>query len=172
MICFTRTGTTAVPGCAGEGSTDDDYCVAYSPNLLIIVGNNGEVDDPEGPFSFPLQACQGDCDNDDECAGPLVCELRDAKEVIPGCLGEGLSGKDYCRIPDITLEPTMSLVPTSAQPTESPTSTASPTSLPPLVIVGNNGSPSSAFPLQRCEADCDSDGECSVRTLLYHPTKI
>ena len=132
-----RTGTTAVPGCAGEGSTDDDYCVAYSPNLLIIVGNDGEVNDPEGPFSFPLQACQGDCDDDDddECMGPLVCELRDAKEVVPGCLGEGLSGKDYCRILDVTLEPTISLVPTEAQPTVSPTSTASPNRM----LYGANG---------------------------------
>ena len=116
-------------------------------------------------------------DKDDECAGPLVCELRDAKEAVPGCLGEGLSGKDYCRIPDITLEPTMSLVPTEAQPTESPTITvvpptesptitASPTSLLPLVIVGDNGSPSELFPLRRCEGDCDTDDECSVRTLL------
>ena len=33
---------------------------------------------------------------------------------------------------------------------------------PDLVVVGNNGSPSSAFPLQLCQGDCDIDDDCTV----------
>ena len=28
--------------------------------------------------------------------GPLVCYKREGTESVPGCLGEGISGKDYC----------------------------------------------------------------------------
>lgn len=33
---------------------------------------------------------------------------------------------------------------------------------PDLVVVGNDGSPSSAFPLQLCQGDCDTDDDCTV----------
>jgi hypothetical protein len=44
--------------------------------------------------------CQGDCDDDDDCADGFVCSQRDAFESVPGCFGEGLAedreGKDIC----------------------------------------------------------------------------
>jgi len=46
--------------------------------------------------TFPLKACQGDCDNDDDCKGSLVCYHRDEIETVPGCLGLGISEVDYC----------------------------------------------------------------------------
>ena len=33
---------------------------------------------------------------------------------------------------------------------------------PELANVGNDGSPSSAFPLQLCQGDCDADDDCTV----------
>ena len=49
--------------------------------------------------------------------------------------GLGLSGKDYCYVPP---------------PGE-------------LVLVGDNYSAASAFPLGECEGDCDQDSNCKVR---------
>ena len=40
--------------------------------------------------------CEGDCDNDDQCKGDLYCFKRDDFEDVPGCLGRGVRGKDYC----------------------------------------------------------------------------
>merc|ERR1712048_1236123 len=43
-----------------------------------------------------LEMCQGDCDEDFECAGGLNCFQRDGHEPIPGCSGRGIRGFDYC----------------------------------------------------------------------------
>ena len=53
---------------------------------------------------------------------------------IPGCSGTGTLDDDYCviRLPNM------------------------------LVIVGDNGVPSGAFPLQECEGDCDTDEDCDL----------
>ncbi|EJK72922.1 hypothetical protein THAOC_05498, partial [Thalassiosira oceanica] len=49
------------------------------------------------PFLLSLQRCEGDCDNDDECAGSLVCFQRDNDDnPIPGCVGSPYGGYDYC----------------------------------------------------------------------------
>ena len=42
-----------------------------------------------------------DCDNHDECSGDLECFQRPQDDVspVPGCLGEGVSGRDYCYKP-------------------------------------------------------------------------
>ena len=54
-----------MPGCQGDanliGSGGDDFCIRLSD--LEFVGNNGNP-----PEAFPLQKCQGDCDNNGECA--------------------------------------------------------------------------------------------------------
>ena len=43
--------------------------------------------------------CQGDCDDDTECAGDLVCYERVGVERVPGCLGQGVANRDYCTHP-------------------------------------------------------------------------
>lgn len=44
--------------------------------------------------------CEGDCDDDSDCAGDLICFHREKKEFkdVPGCLGgdEDGSRTDYC----------------------------------------------------------------------------
>ena len=45
----------------------------------------------------------GDCDNDDECEGDLICGKRRNFDEIPGCIGPGRDGKDYCRYTDDVL---------------------------------------------------------------------
>ena len=39
---------------------------------------------------------------------------------------------------------------------------------PDLVVVGNDGSPSSSFPLQLCQGDCDTDDDCTVSQQWYY----
>lgn len=46
--------------------------------------------------AFPLGQCQGDCDNDSECAEGLVCFQRDFTGAIPGCSGTPAWNHDYC----------------------------------------------------------------------------
>ena len=43
--------------------------------------------------------CEGDCDNDGECSGTLICFQRNGITDVPGCLGKGKSGWDYCHDP-------------------------------------------------------------------------
>ena len=35
-----------------------------------------------------------------------------------------------------------------------------------LEFVGNNGNPPEAFPLQKCQSDCDNNAECAVSTIF------
>ena len=92
---------------------------------LVLVG-----DDSEPESAFPLLQCQGDCDDNSDCTGDLECYYRNGTELVPGCTGDGESGKDYCFVPD-------------------------------LVIAGDDSTPESAFPLGRCEGDCDDDDDCA-----------
>lgn len=96
LICFERTGVIpTVPGCGGEDTYNNDYCIVKSvPNLLNRIGNGLGED----AFGF----CEGDCDEDTDCQGNLICQQRDDLEPIVGCIGEGRSTTDYCRPPDAT----------------------------------------------------------------------
>ena len=83
--------------------------------------------------SFPLQLCQADCDDDDDCDVGLYCFVRDSKEAVPGCSGEeeSESGKDYCAAIVTVPSSSPTSIPTSsptAQPTNIPTS--QPTNIP------------------------------------------
>jgi len=45
-----------------------------------------------------LRLCEGDCGDDRDCAGDLVCFTREDEESVPGCAGEGKPGDDYCTV--------------------------------------------------------------------------
>ena len=65
---------------------------------LIYVWNNGNYRDGYSAASepYPLLACRGDCDNDDECDGSLICFQRSGYTPVPGCSGDGQENTDYC----------------------------------------------------------------------------
>jgi len=89
FMCFQRSGTTAVPGCSGTGTSDWDYCVqedADGPPLDSTAGGSGTN----------LAECAGDCDNDDDCQDGLTCFQRSGYTLVPGCTGSGTSSWDYC----------------------------------------------------------------------------
>ena len=65
-----------------------------------------------------MNACDGDCDRDADCAGDLECFERDGSESVPGCDGGGGTiGEDYCYDPNPG--------PTTLEPTHSPTTQVS-----------------------------------------------
>lgn len=91
---------------------------------LQLMAFGGEPD----ASRFPLQLCQGDCDEDDECDDGLVCFQRDAPPPggtwpeVPGCIGGGdfAAQTDFC----IALVESTLGAPTNAptkRPTQAPT---------------------------------------------------
>ena len=95
--CFQRNGDEQVPGCfGGFGTVGSDYC--YEP----FIGGNSTgkttltMRSTECSISQPCEICQGDCDTDAECKGGMKCFQRNGTEGVPGCLGDGNSGRDYC----------------------------------------------------------------------------
>jgi hypothetical protein len=85
--------------------------------------------------TFPLQNCNGDCDDDSHCSGNLICFQRSGTEAVPGCSGSAPSGIDFC----------------AERATENT-----------VWLKGDNGSPAANFPLGLCEGDCDSDADCQT----------
>ena len=84
LKCFQRDGIGNIPGCNGKGINNYDYCVY--PELNSIAADPTQT----------LQLCEGDCDNDSQCAGDLKCFQRDGLEAVPGCSGLGITAYDYC----------------------------------------------------------------------------
>ena len=114
---------------------------------------------PNPMSRYPLDRCEGDCDNDSHCEADLICFQRDGNELVPGCSGgQGDSSRtDYCIDPS-------DLPPGEEQPAPSPVAPPQPTPAsggnnPQLQSYGGSP-PGSKFPLQECEGDCDSDSDC------------
>jgi len=103
--------------------------------ILTYVWNSGAYKDGYSAITepFPLRECRGDCDDDSECDGDLICFKRDDLTPVPGCSGEGVSAKDYCYDPSTpspkTNEPT---VDSSQQPSQSnaPSFSTAPSEVP------------------------------------------
>lgn len=116
---------------------------------------------------FPLNECEGDCDEDDDCIGDLICIQRSTNsyKAVPGCLGGETNswGTDYCARPDaaiVTANPT-------TEPTVPPTISPAPTpAYPRLMKIGNNWN-NSGFPLNECEGDCDRNRDCKGNLICF-----
>ncbi|GKY97739.1 hypothetical protein MPSEU_000732100 [Mayamaea pseudoterrestris] len=91
LSCFKRNGFGTVPGCAGEGVSMLDYCYKPLPGILVVMG-----DGADNYLEYPLQKCQGECYNDDDCTGDLRCWVRTYYEPVPGCEGFGTRDRNYC----------------------------------------------------------------------------
>ena len=61
---------------------------------------------PDGCTSAnPCSKCQGDCDYDNQCSGPMLCFQRESSSAtVPGCAASGYqsstSEHDYCYDPN------------------------------------------------------------------------
>lgn len=123
-------------------STRSSNLVRRYLQSLTFAGDNGS------PSSvFPLGMCEGDCDSDADCENGLYCFQRSGTEAVPGCGGDtrAHSGKDFCT-------------------TRSSSGGGGGSS---LVTKGDNGSPSSAFPLGKCQGDCDRDSDCAGNLVCF-----
>ena len=99
LMCYQRTGDISVPGCNGGGKFRENYCydmIRYpefnangdpvpdkSPNLL-----RSRSPTSASPGAGTLTECEGQCDNDSECATGLKCFHRRgamATIEVPGC---------------------------------------------------------------------------------------
>jgi len=124
LVCFHRSGTEPVPGCRGEGTSGYDYCAtarhtlypSLRPTLLpsslptFLPTGTPPPTPPDSTTltgdsrhfcssSRPCGKCYGDCDDDSECAGELICYNRQNFDPVPGCSDFGTLGFDYCTIP-------------------------------------------------------------------------
>lgn len=110
-----------VDGPAQEEATDEEDFENGGDDYVTLVDI---AKDPTGT----LGKCAGDCDSDVDCNEGLVCNKRKAFEAIPGCIGAGSEGWDYCydTFDESDVEPEI-FWPTRA-PTLSPTFTT--TSIP------------------------------------------
>jgi len=144
LVCFQRDGgDPAPPGCVGSTEGATDYCVLPEDLLKnqppipapapVPSGDLAVVGDGGSPASvFPLGRCLGDCDRDSDCAGDLVCYQRSSSDDdVPGCDGSPEGSDDYC-----------------VRPEDMPSTLTNP---------GNDYDPQDAFPLERCQGDCDGD---------------
>jgi hypothetical protein len=137
LNCFERTGTEAVPSCSGEGVSGNNYCYTPPPGELVISGNNN---DPAS--AFPLQLCEGDCDEDFDCDGDMICLQRNSGDPVGECTGTPQSSNDYC------------------------VSRPSPTF---LIYKYDDDEPTSFqnYKLGECEGDCDSDDDCQPGLVCF-----
>uniref|UniRef100_A0A7S4I3A4 Uncharacterized protein n=1 Tax=Odontella aurita TaxID=265563 RepID=A0A7S4I3A4_9STRA len=120
LVCMQRSRSSEsadaeIPGCAfpsldvDEDGGDEkkaktysgrDFCVEPRRPVLTTRRRSNEKDKQNnransGP-AIKLGECEGDCDNDDDCALGLRCFRRNGKRAVPGCDGTGKSGMDYC----------------------------------------------------------------------------
>jgi hypothetical protein len=64
--------------------------------LLPGVHNFHQLSQSDHPlFHFYIT----DCDEEGDCGEGLLCFQRDENESVPGCVGEGELGWDYCYTP-------------------------------------------------------------------------
>ena len=91
LLCYQRSGTEAIPGCSGVGTSGKDYCAERpTEDTLFLRKNNGN-----------LGACDGNCNSDTDCDGMLFCASPNIDGEVPGCDGLGVSNVQYCRQPSL-----------------------------------------------------------------------
>ena len=72
--------------------------ISLSSSSAISSSNLTQLVDVALQPSYTLNLCEGDCDNDDECEGDLICFYNDNQDTnVPwGCEGTPDYGWDYC----------------------------------------------------------------------------
>ena len=104
LKCFLRMGSEKVPGCFGSGTAGSDYCYQSSTSSTSFTSTSssviknifGRLRASGCSKDRPCGVCEGDCDNNDECAGNLICKLKDGPGVVQGCSGYDPSNTDFC----------------------------------------------------------------------------
>ena len=141
LKCFQRQQYAPVPGCNNGRNWGDTI-----GTLQSSCGANG---------CSSMGQCQGDCDNDDDCAGDLGCFQRDGLTPVPGCSGEGVNDYDYC--------------------TSSAAGHGRGVYEHDYCTTGLDSSPGSGGGRRRsmtmCQGDCDTNADCSGSLKCYQRDK-
>lgn len=192
MLCFHRSNQTQkVPGCFGKGiggiTGGENYC--YDPNSPVIKGAiDAALSAPGCSKEKPCGVCQGDCDNDDECAGDLVCHQKAGPASVPGCLDFDKSSANFCVKPRIGVSPISGAPVTGAPSTRAPVKPsptvgvvsgqpAEVTRVPTAIATHVSGTSilllrkiecSKNNPCAMCQGDCDNDDECEGVLICKH----
>lgn len=179
MLCF----TLHFPYCSEDDFTNTDYCVfdvygegyfvpTDSPTAYPTVTMRPSITPlPPRPLSFlgstppadklPLQICEGDCDNDQQCGEGLICFQREENMAVPGCIGNDSNKTDYCILDPhgdgYTFPPTGSPQPSGA-PFVRPTG--------PAKSIENLGW-EPPTPMDECQGDCDEDSDCGPHLYCF-----
>ena len=111
--------------------------------LIDVVGYGGT---PSSLF-LPLGQCEGDCDEDFDCADGFICFQRNGGDAVPGCNGgESISiGTDFCIDPADVSESPGPNNPTTPQ--------------------------SRRWGKGICDGDCDDDSDCAGDLICYQRKK-
>lgn len=141
LRCADRSGGEIVPGCDFGEDPDDlfndsiDVCFLpqYAPGMVNYVGECGEYGD------YKCGECEGDCDDDDDCEGELICFQRDGFEPVFGCEGEG--GEYDLHAKDICIDSNSDKIFQNS------------------LLINEEGC-SSGAPCDKCYGPCDSDADC------------
>jgi hypothetical protein len=143
----TASSTTAAPSPA----------VPTSAGLPEVVAVSGSFCTPTAPCTV----CYGDCDEDSDCEGELICGQRDAGELVPGCSGgeNSQSDTDYCVDPNANTGG-RSPVTSAPQTAATPSPTASPVGGGSYPVLSYTDSCSPTAPCPQCAGDCDVDSDC------------
>jgi hypothetical protein len=123
LTCLQRWWEERITGCEGEGTPGKDYCYEkplYTPLPLV------DVPGGDCTAANPCGTCQGDCDANRQCAPGLTCFQRSELQPVPGCIGLGRYGKDYCYQHGTDVVPTPSPTPAPVVPTPAPTDVGCP----------------------------------------------
>jgi hypothetical protein len=161
-----------------DNSLHNTHVLVTQRNLVTVKTLNRVGNDGDPTSVFPLQKCQGDCDDDDDCFGTFKCFQRkkgDDIRKIPGCTAKNVAdatndGTDYCYDPsDSIVAPTK---PSSPVPAPRTAPVAAPTKVRGTILyVGEDWNPKGEFPLGLCEGECDGDFDCAGELVCHQRDK-
>ena len=100
LKCMKRNGNETVPGCFGIEIDGQGYCYDTS-SKNTTGGGSGSILGSTLKIvgcskASPCGLCEGDCDNNDDCTGSLICMLKDSPGKVNGCNGFDSSKSDFC----------------------------------------------------------------------------
>ena len=177
LVCFQRTGDESVAGCSGDARFRWDYCydpsgpVSAPPPLPTPQPPPPPTPRPDSSTTVRFETytadgcgealcgqCEGDCDNDGDCQGNLVCFQRTGDESVAGCRGNARFSWDYCYDPS---------GPVSAP---APPPTARPAASTTVRFKDYTMDGCGTAACGQCEGDCDRDTDCRGNLICFQRT--
>ena len=93
-----RLSATDAGGAAWRLRSPDCSCTAELKSGKVEIRMESDESSPNEVErrAFYLTECQGDCDDDADCQGDLICHRHEKGDPVPGCSGGEQSDKDFC----------------------------------------------------------------------------